>query len=135
MLTLSTDTGAAGELRVGALTGISGKVVEVPYLNLGAWIHPSYPPGIFASKNLYVSVFADWYNSDASGLFGASSARPGGHFELNLVTADHRWVTDPNAPDPTSIVRDVSILNGGSYYWPTTGGSTRPLSWSLRDAC
>ena len=127
MLSLSTDSGAAGELRVGSLTGVSGKVVEVPYLNLGAWIHPTYPPGIFASKDLYVSVFADWYNSDASGLFGESSARPGGHFELKADTSDHRWVPDPGAADPTDVVRDVSILNGGSYYWPTTAGKRNPL--------
>ena len=124
---LTTDRGAVGEFRFGAVKGIAGKVVEVPYLNLGAWIHETFSPGIFAGDGIYVSSFIDWYNSDASGLFGESSARPGGHFELRADTADHRWVADKNAPDPTDVVRDYSVINGGSYYWPTTAGKCNPL--------
>ncbi len=124
---LATDSAAVGEMKLGAIQGISGKVVEVPYLNLGNWFHPSFPPCIFAADGLYLSVFADWYNSDASGLFGESSARPGGRLELNRSTSDHRWVEDPNAPDPAKEVRDYSVINGGSYYWPTTAGKRNPL--------
>ena len=123
---LTSAEGAVGEFKFGAITGISGKVIEFPYLNLGRWMHHSNSPGIFAGDDVYVSSFIDWYNSDASGLFGESSSAPGGRFELNLVTADHRWVADPNAGDPTNVVRDVSIINGGSYYWPTTAGKRNP---------
>lgn len=123
---LSAAGGAVGEFQFGAVKGIAGKVVEVPYLDVGAWIHRTFSPGIFAGDGIYVSAFIDWYNSDASGLFGESSARPGGHFELRADTADHRWVADPNAPDPTGIVRDFSVINGGSYYWPTTAGKRNP---------
>ena len=123
---LTSAEGAVGEFKFGAITGISGKVVEFPYLNLGRWIHKSNSPGIFAGDNVYVSSFVDWYNSDASGLFGESSSTPGGHFVLNPVTADHRWVADPNAGDPTNVVRNVSIINGGSYYWPKTDGKRNP---------
>ena len=123
---LTSAEGAVGEFKFGAITGISGKVVEFPYLNLGRWIHKSNSPGIFAGDNVYVSSFVDWYNSDASGLFGESSSTPGGRFELNLVTADHRWVADPNAGDPTNVVRDMSVINGGSYYWPKTDGKRNP---------
>jgi len=114
-----------GEFKFGAITGISGKVIEIPYLNLGRWMHPSNPPGVFADtkNNIYISQFIDWYNSDASGLFGESSSTPGGKFVLNLVTADHRWVADPNdKTDPATVVRDVSVINGGSFYWPKTDG-------------
>ncbi|MBE6366745.1 MAG: LamG domain-containing protein [Lentisphaerae bacterium] len=123
---LKSPSAMVGEFKFGAITGISGKVIEIPYLNLGRWIHPSNPPGIFAGENIYISSFVDWYNSDASGLFGESSSTPGGKFVLNLVTADHRWVADPNAGDPSRIVRDVSVINGGSYYWPKTDGKRNP---------
>ena len=114
-----------GEFKFGAITGISGKVIVVPYLNIGRWAHRSNPPGIFADtkNNIYISQFVDWYNSDASGLFGDSSSTPGGKYVLNLVTSDHRWVADPNdKSDPHKVVRSASIINGGSFYWPKTDG-------------
>ncbi|MBE6381367.1 MAG: LamG domain-containing protein, partial [Lentisphaerae bacterium] len=123
---LTSEEAAVGEFKFGAITGISGKVVEIPYLNLGRWIHPSNPPGIFAADGVYISAFVDWYNSDASGLFGESSSTPGGHFVLNPVTADHRWVADPNAGDTSNDIRSVSVINGGSYYWPKTDGKRNP---------
>ncbi len=122
---LRSSSKMVGEFKFGAITGISGKVIEIPYLNIGRWMHKSNPPGIFADtkNNIYVSEFVDWYNSDASGLFGESSSTPGGKFVLNLVTADHRWVADPNdTTDPAKVVRDASIINGGSFYWPKTDG-------------
>ena len=126
---IRSSSAMVGEFKFGAITGISGKVIEIPYLNLGRWIHPSNPPGIFADtkNNIYISQFVDWYNSDASGLFGESSSTPGGKFELNLVTADHRWVADPNdKTDPAKVVRNVSVINGGSFYWPKTDGKRNP---------
>ena len=115
-----------GEFKFGAVTGISGKVVEVPYLTWGRWIHPSNPPGIFAADGFYVSAFIDWYNSDASGLFGESSSTPGGYWKLNATTADHRWYPDDSTRDKSNDIRDVSIINGGSYYWPKTDGKRNP---------
>ncbi len=124
---LTGGEGAVGEVQVGAITGIKGRVVELPYLNLGRWFHASYPPGIFCADGLYASVFLDWYNSDASGLFGKSSAQENGHYELNAATADHRWVEDKGAAAKTDAVRDFSVVNGGSYYWPTTAGKRNPV--------
>jgi len=115
-----------GEFKFGAVTDISGKVVEIPYLTWGKWIRRSDPPGIFATDKFYVSAFIDWYNSDASGLFGESSSTPGGSWKLNPVTADHRWYPDTNAQDKTNEIRNVSIINGGSYYWPKTDGKRNP---------
>ncbi|MBE6380378.1 MAG: LamG domain-containing protein [Lentisphaerae bacterium] len=115
-----------GEFKFGAITGISGKVVQVPYLVWGSWAHRSDPPGIFAADDVYVSAYIDWYNSDASGLFGQSSSTPGGKWFLNPATSDHRWMPDPDVKDPTNVIRDVSIINGGSYYWPTTAGKRNP---------
>lgn len=122
---IRSSSAMVGEFKFGAITGISGKVIEIPYLNIGRWMHPSNPPGIFADtvNNIYISQFVDWYNSDASGLFGESSSTPGGKFVLNPVTADHRWVADPNdKTDPAKVIRNTSIINGGSYYWPKTDG-------------
>ena len=131
VLDLASDLGGkeghAGEVIFGGISGISGKVVEIPYLTWGRWMHQSNPPGIFAADNCYVFAMLDWYNSDASGLFGASSATPGGHYELRSDTADHRWVADKDAKDPTNTVRDYSVINGGSYYWPTTAGIRNPV--------
>ncbi|MBE6381276.1 MAG: hypothetical protein E7047_10150 [Lentisphaerae bacterium] len=115
-----------GEFKFGAVTGVSGKVVEIPYLTWGAWIRRSDPPGIFAGEDFYVSAYIDWYNSDASGLFGESSSTPGGTWRLNASTADHRWFPDADAKDKTNEIRDVSIINGGSYYWPKTDGVRNP---------
>jgi len=115
-----------GEFKFGAITGISGKVVQIPYLVWGSWFHKSDPPGIFASDDVYVSAYIDWYNSDASGLFGESSATPGGKWYLNPATSDHRWMPDATVTDPHSEVRDISVINGGSYYWPTTAGKRNP---------
>ena len=126
---LQSSSGMVGEFKFGSITGISGKVIEIPYLNLGRWVHASNPPGIFADtqNKIYVSEFIDWYNSDASGLFGESSSTPGGKFVLNLVTADHRWVADPNdKADPAKVVRNVSVINGGSFYWPKNDGKRNP---------
>ena len=111
-----------GEFHFGAVAGIAGKVVEIPFLNLGSWFRRSDPPGIFAGDGIFVSALVDWYNSDASGLFGQSSSTPGGRWFLNASTSDHRWAPDPGAEDLTDTVRDVSIINGGSYYWPKTDG-------------
>ncbi|MBE6368312.1 MAG: LamG domain-containing protein [Lentisphaerae bacterium] len=128
--TLIADLGSqeprVGEFKFGAITGISGKVVEIPYLTIGRWFHASNPPGIFAGDGVYISAFVDWYNSDASGLFGESSSTPGGKWFLNPATSDHRWMPDKSVKDPTNEIRNVSIINGGSYYWPTTDGKRNP---------
>lgn len=126
---LATDSGAVAEFKFGAVSQLTGKVIEVPYLNLGNWIHPSDPPGIFAGDGVYVSAFIDWYNTDCSGMFGESSSTPGGHYELNASTADHRWVPDTNTSgvDNNTVVRDYSVINGGSYYWAKTDGKRNPV--------
>ncbi len=123
---LDEKDGNVGEFQFGGISGISGKVVEIPYLTWGRWFHPSNPPGVFVTDNCCVFAMLDWYNSDASGLFGASSATPGGHFELTASTADHRWVPDEGTSDPTNTIRDYSVINGGSYYWPTTAHRRNP---------
>ena len=105
--------------------------MELPHLTWGRWIHDSNPPGIFAADDCYIFALFDWYNSDASGLFGESSATPGGHFELQAATADHRWVADKDAKDPINEIRDYSVINGGSYYWPTTAGVRNPAKERL----
>ena len=60
IIDVEADSEAVGEFRLGAIEGIAGKVVEVPYLNLGSWIRKTYPPGIFAGDGVYISAFLDW---------------------------------------------------------------------------
>lgn len=125
---LGEKDGNVGEFHLGALDGISGKVVEIPYLNWGKWFYQkSSPPGVFVTDGCCVFAMMDWYNSDASGLFGASSATPKGHWELDPVAADYRWVLDGDPTDQNNVVRDHSVVNGGSYYWPTTAHRRNPL--------
>ena len=52
------------------------------------------------SDDCCIFAMLDWYNSDASGLFGASSATPRGHFVLNPISADYSYILDGDATDP-----------------------------------
>ena len=124
---LGEKDGNVGQFQFGAIDGIAGKVVEIPYLNWGRWFYvKSNPPGVFVSDDCCIFAMLDWYNSDASGLFGASSATPRGHFVLNPISADYSYILDGGATDPTNVIRDHSVVNGGSYYWPTTAGRRNP---------
>ncbi|MBR6471923.1 MAG: LamG domain-containing protein, partial [Victivallales bacterium] len=125
---LGKPDGNVGEFQFGAIDGIAGKVVEIPYLNWGKWFYQkSNPPGVFVADDCCIFAMLDWYNSDASGLFGASSATPRGHWALDPIAADYRWILDGDTGDPTNTIRDHSVVNGGSYYWPTTAGRRNPV--------
>ncbi|MBO4619257.1 MAG: LamG domain-containing protein, partial [Victivallales bacterium] len=124
---LGEPDGNVGEFQFGAIDGIAGKVVEIPYLNWGKWFYQkSNPPGVFVADDCCIFAMLDWYNSDASGLFGASSATPRGHWALDPVAADYRWILDGDVTDQTNTIRDHSVVNGGSYYWPTTAHRRNP---------
>jgi len=97
---VASDTRLVSEVRIGTVAGLPRpKLVEVPYLTLSGAMHPSEDPAILCTDDLFLSVFMDWYNSDASELFGEKGLAEDG----------------------------TATCNGGSAYFPLTNGSRNPL--------
>jgi Concanavalin A-like lectin/glucanases superfamily len=102
------------EFRCGKVTGLMNPtIIEVPYLHLGGWRHKSTAPGILNSGKLFVSCFLDWYNSDASELFGTRGVDTKSQFVINLVNGDGSWEAENNNK---VNLKNGAIINGGSFY-------------------
>ena len=67
---VSADTGLVSEVRLGAYEGPSCKLLRVPFLLLRGHAHKSEGPAILYTDKFFLSAFCDWYNSNASELFG-----------------------------------------------------------------
>lgn len=118
IIDLKADSGNISELSCGMVSGLpDAKVQEVPYLNLSGWRHRSTAPGILNSGELFVSCFLDWYNSEASELFGSRGKEKNGRFVVDLVKGDGKWVFDKqkNKSGNSGV-----IINGGAVYFPKT---------------
>jgi len=95
IVNLNADTGAVNEVRFGSAMGTPApKLLEVPYLTMGGGMHKSEDPAILYTNGVFLSAFADWYNSEASELFG----------EKKLLS------------------NESATINGGSAYYARTDG-------------
>ena len=90
----TADTTRVKAFRCGMARGVKDPILtKVPYIVLRRSIHASEDPAILYSEGRFLSCFMDWYNSDASELFGE-----------------------------TKIEGDTAMLNGGAAYLPKTDG-------------
>jgi len=95
IIDFQSDSKMIKEFRCGSVKNVLNPILtQVPYLSLGESIHKSIDPAILYTNGLFVSSFLDWFNSDASELFG------------------EQRVSGP----------DSAVINGGSAYFPKTNG-------------
>lgn len=98
---LAADTELVSEVRCGQISGAAGhKLVTVPYLVLRGGTHESSDPAVLSHADgpRFLSVFTDWFYSEASELFGQQK----------------------------SIDERTAIINGGAVYYPKTDGRRNP---------
>lgn len=98
IIDMSADTTQVKEFRCGMAKGAKDPLLtEVPYIVLRRSIHASKDPAILYTNGMFMSCFMDWYNSEASELFGE-----------------------------TKTEADTAMLNGGSAYYAKTDGKRNP---------
>lgn len=120
---MQADKGVISELSLGKIKGLSNpKIVEVPYMALSGWRHRSVDPGILNSGDLFVSCLLDWYNSDASELFGERDDVLTTKSEIDRVTGNLKWIEEKN----NIANKQEAIINGGAAYYKKTDGAFNP---------
>ena len=97
---IHADTEWVDEVRFGRYEGETPcKLVRVPYLDMRGYTHKSESPGILCSGTFFLSGMQDWYNSDASELFGETE----------------------------QLGESQAVYNGGAAYYPKTDGHRNPV--------